>query len=323
MAKIKPGTPHPNRKGLVMGKNGRYVAKSTYAKQVKASQPKPARQNVTGQRALPPAGQSGGSKPPRGTRQPGTTRPTVDRRSAAAARARAAAAGTGSSTVRTGGEKAVTTYSKQARDAVRKFVSKNAPKAAQGLGAVARGASRLIAGRDDGSGSALMAAMATNDALNLARGSTAEERNKAKNKPKNKPNSSQSTKSGMTPAQLKAAQDKANADRRAGKLSNIPAPKAKAKPKPQTKKQRAYAADARNKEYDKLRKAGKTKEAEALGKKIAADARKKAPKNPYRVPQGGERKDRLSKQVKELKGMGKKKKQSRANQAGWQGNRNY
>jgi hypothetical protein len=193
-----------------------------------------------------------------------------------------------------------------------------------------------------------MAAMAANDAINAARGSTAKERNKAKNKPKSK------AKSGMTPAQLKAAQDKANADRRAGKLSNIPAPKAKAKAKPQTKKQRAYAADARNKEYDKLRKAGKTKEAEALGKKIAADARKKAPKNPYRVPQGGERKDRLSKQVKELKGMGgkvstrsskdpnirygsgstkgttrdtskdqKKKKKSRANQAGWQGNRNY
>ena len=231
MAKIKPGTPHPNRKGLVMGKNGRYVAKSTYAKQVKASQPKPARQNVTGQRALPPAGQSGGSKPPRGTRQPGTTRPTVDRRSAAAARARSAAAGTGNSTVRTGGEKAVTTYGKQARDAVRKFVSKNAPKVGQGLGAFAKGASLLIAGRDDGSGSALMAAMAANDAINAARGNTAKERNK----PKNKPKSSQSTKSGMTPAQLKAAQDKANADRRAGKLSNIPAPKAKAKAKPQTK----------------------------------------------------------------------------------------
>ena len=131
----------------------------------------------------------------------------------------------------------------------------------------------------------------------------------------------------MTSAQLKAAQDKANKARKSGKLSNIPAPKPARKnvtPKPQTAKQRAYAADARNKEYDKLRKAGKTKEAEKLGRQIAADARKKAPKNPYRAPQGSERKDRLSKQVKELKGMGKKKKkQSRANQAGWQGNRNY
>ena len=228
MAKIKPGTPHPNRKGLVMGKNGRYVAKSTYAKQVKASQPKPARQNVTGQRALPAAGQSGGSKPPRGTRQPGTTRPTVDRRSAAAARSRAAAAGTRSSNVRTGAEKPVTTYGKQARDAVRKFVSKNAPKAGRVLGGLAKGAGRLIAGRDDGSGSALMAAMATNDAINAFKG-------KDKKKPKNQPKSSQSTESGMTPAQLKAAQDKANADRRAGRLSNIPAPKAKAQPKAQAK----------------------------------------------------------------------------------------
>lgn len=36
-SKVKPGTPHPTRKGLVMGKNGRYVAKTTYAKQLKAA----------------------------------------------------------------------------------------------------------------------------------------------------------------------------------------------------------------------------------------------------------------------------------------------
>ena len=35
--KVKPGTPHPTRKGLVMGKNGSYVSKTTYAKQVKAA----------------------------------------------------------------------------------------------------------------------------------------------------------------------------------------------------------------------------------------------------------------------------------------------
>lgn len=88
-------------------------------------------------------------------------------------------------------------------------------------------------------------------------------------------------------------------------------------------KSRAYSKDARNKEYDRLRKAGKTKEAEALGKKIAADARKKAPKNPYRAPQGAERKDRMSKVVKELKSMRKKKDQSKANKKGWPGNKNY
>ena len=46
--KVKPGTPHPSKRGLVMGKNGRYVAKSTYNRQVKASQPKPVKTNPTG-----------------------------------------------------------------------------------------------------------------------------------------------------------------------------------------------------------------------------------------------------------------------------------
>jgi len=36
--KVKPGTPHPTKKGLVMGKNGSYVSKTTYAKQVTAAQ---------------------------------------------------------------------------------------------------------------------------------------------------------------------------------------------------------------------------------------------------------------------------------------------
>ena len=110
------------------------------------------------------------------------------------------------------------------------------------------------------------------------------------------------------------------------KPTSTPKTNSTSKPKPKTAKERAYAADARNKEYDKLRKAGKIKEAEKLGKQIAADARKKAPKNPFRAPQGAERKDRLSKQVAELKTMGKKKekeKQSKANKAGWPGNRNY
>ena len=78
-------------------------------------------------------------------------------------------------------------------------------------------------------------------------------------------------------------------------------PSASSKP---SAKSAAYSKDARNKEYDRLRKAGKTKEAEALGKKIAADTRKKAPKNPFRAPQGAERKDRFSRDVAELKKMG-------------------
>ena len=68
MAKIKPGTPHPTRKGLVMGKNGRYVAKSTYNKQVKASQPKSVKTNPTG----PARGAQGPARPP----VQGPSRPT-------------------------------------------------------------------------------------------------------------------------------------------------------------------------------------------------------------------------------------------------------
>jgi len=49
-------------------------------------------------------------------------------------------------------------------------------------------------------------------------------------------------------------------------------PKPKVKAKPKTVQERAYAADSRNREYDRLRRAGKIKEATALAKKIAADA---------------------------------------------------
>jgi len=39
MAKIKPNTPHPTRRGMVMGVNGRYVSRSTYNKQTNAKPP--------------------------------------------------------------------------------------------------------------------------------------------------------------------------------------------------------------------------------------------------------------------------------------------
>ncbi len=55
-------------------------------------------------------------------------------------------------------------------------------------------------------------------------------------------------------------------------------PKTRVKAKPKTVQERAYAADSRNREYDRLRKAGKIKEATALGKKIAADAAAKRKK---------------------------------------------
>ena len=64
-SKVKPGTPHPNKGGLVMGTKGRYVAKSTYAKQKKAATTKPAASKpakASPQKALPPAGKSSGSQ---------------------------------------------------------------------------------------------------------------------------------------------------------------------------------------------------------------------------------------------------------------------
>ena len=60
MAKAKPGTPHPTKRGLVMGTKGRYVAKSTYNRQVKASQPKPVKTNPVG----PPRGAQGPRQAP-------------------------------------------------------------------------------------------------------------------------------------------------------------------------------------------------------------------------------------------------------------------
>ena len=64
-SKVKPGTPHPSKGGLVMGTKGRYVAKSTYAKQKKAATAKPAASKpakASPQKALPPAGKSSGSQ---------------------------------------------------------------------------------------------------------------------------------------------------------------------------------------------------------------------------------------------------------------------
>ena len=80
-----------------------------------------------------------------------------------------------------------------------------------------------------------------------------------------------------------------------------PQPTAKAKPSAPKSTPKASSMSAQNKEYDRLRKAGKTKEAEALGKKIAAEMKAKAPKNPYRAPQGSERKDRTYKTLQALR----------------------
>ena len=106
MAKIKPGTPHPNRGGMVMGMNNRYVSKGTYAKQKKASKPAPSKKvtpkttpKSTTPKSLPSAGNTSATKDtprnfPKGR--------SSAKRAEAAARQVRAAQGTTSSTVRTG-----------------------------------------------------------------------------------------------------------------------------------------------------------------------------------------------------------------------------
>lgn len=97
MAKAKPGTPHPTKRGMVMGKNGRYVAKSTYNKQVKAAKSKPVAKAP--QKALPPAGKSSGSQ----------------RRFQAQDKAAASARGTKGTGTRTGGTSNLARYSALAK----------------------------------------------------------------------------------------------------------------------------------------------------------------------------------------------------------------
>ena len=130
--------------------------------------------NRVKQKALPPIGESGGSKPPKGTKKPGTTRGTgPGRRQVAAAKRAGASMGSRGTGVRVAGGSAPS-YARAGASAAAR-----AGRGALGIAKnVLRGAARLVAGRDDGSGSALMAAMAANDAINAARGSTAKERNK-------------------------------------------------------------------------------------------------------------------------------------------------
>jgi hypothetical protein len=160
-----------------------------------------------------------------------------------------------------------------------------------------RGASRLLAGRSDGSEMPLLAAMEANNAINAVRGSTAEQRNKPQQQgPKPKQEPKPKKRNYQTAAEFANSNNpryKPGNVNRSGSSSSKPAtrqnvtpkPKVKPKPKPKPKakpkakndgltktERRAYSADSRNRQYDELRRAGKIKEATALAKKIAADA---------------------------------------------------
>ena len=255
---------------------------------------------VTGSRLpeLPAAGKSGGSKPPKGTKQPGTTRnQPQSRRSAAATRRAGASMGSRGSGVRTAGGTAPT-YGQAARKQ-----GMNIARRALGIGSrVLRGAGRLIAGRSDGSELPLLAAMETSNVIDAARGSTAKQRNKPQKQgpqPKQKPKPKK--RNYQTAAEFANSKNPrykpGNVTRSGSGSSNKSKPKPKPKPqvrqnvteKPVKKskpkkdnltatQRRAYSADSRNKQYDELREAGKIKEASALAKKIAADAAAKRKK---------------------------------------------
>ena len=257
-----------------------------------------AAKNRATQRALPAAGQSGGSKPPRGTSRPGTTRnQPPSRRQAAANRRAAASRGTRGSGVRTAGGSAPT-YGQVARTR-----AMNMTRRALGIGKrFLKAGITGLAGRDDGSGSALMAAMLANDVINARRGSTAKERNKPQQQgPKPKQESKPKKRNYQTAAEFANSKNprykpgnvnRSGSNSKPATRQNVtPKPKVKPKPKPKptpkpkpkndglTKtERRAYSADSRNKQYDELRRAGKIKEATALAKKIAADAAAKRKK---------------------------------------------
>lgn len=309
----------------------------------------PVRVRVEGQKQLPAGKKPAGQLPAKTTQktQP-AGKPSARRAQAAAKQVRAAQGSKGPNRVGEPKGAANRYYGKKVVDkAVQRAQRDTALRGALKVGkGVLKGASRLLAGRSDGSENLLLAASATNDVLNAARGSTAKQRNARKTKPKQKKTEPKRGEPIRNSRGRVVAYKPVQPALRG--MSNLPAKEGTGKGSPNDKKttkttssggstkpssgtstprpastptSRAYASDARNKEYDRLRKAGKTKEAEALGKKIAADARKKAPKNPFRAPQGAERKDRFSRDVAELKAMGKQKKkkkkpQSAANKKG-------
>ena len=132
--------------------------------------------NVRSQKALPSKTATGGRRYSSGT--------ASSRRAQAAAKQTRAAQGTKGTTVRQGQPAgAANRYfgaNRVARSVRRAQIETAVRRFAKGAKVLGKGAARLVAGRDDGSGSALMAAMATNDAINAARNSTAKERNKKK-----------------------------------------------------------------------------------------------------------------------------------------------
>lgn len=358
-SKIKPGTKHPSKPGLVMGTKGRYVAKSTYAKQAKAgNQPatKPAtKPKVTTKVSKPTSTKASPSSTPKvgatkrlqgrmvrwngtrwtaagtGPKQPATTAPSkpTPKSTPKVSSSRFKAPSIPKPKSSTPKTKAIpkpkatskpNVKAPRSATAVPRALRRTAARASVkgGLVGVAMLAAD-IAARKGALGNKVKDSLEQGDARmdrlvkNPLKKDTTNERkpktaSSKTNASKTKPKSSSTSTPSKYPTTANLVTRRGSRDYQAEKglktppAGTVPADKIPSnstrKPIPKTTaKSKAYAADSRNKEYDRLRKAGKLKEAEALGKKIHAD--------------------KFGKKEK------KKKPQSAANKAGYPGNRNY
>jgi len=185
MAKIKPGTPHPNRGGMVMGMNSRYVSKGTYAKQKKASKPAPSKKvtpkttsKSTTPKSLPSAGNTSATKDTPRNFPRGRASAKRALKAAELERAKQGTKGgtrTGQPAGRANRVHGANVTARATRRAVRETALRNAGRT--GLKILGK-AGQLISG--DGSGQALMHAVTVSNLIDAARGSTAEERNAKK-----------------------------------------------------------------------------------------------------------------------------------------------
>jgi len=193
MAKIKPGTPHPNRGGMVMGMNNRYVSKGTYARQKSAAKGNNSSTNKTTTKPTPRTP----TKTPKVLPSAGNTSATKDtkrnfpkgevssRRAQATARQARAAQGTtgGNRTGQPSGSAnrqfGARRVAASTRRAVRETALRNAGRT--GLRILGK-AGELLSG--DGSGQLAMSAVTASNLIDAARGSTAKERNAKKKEDK-------------------------------------------------------------------------------------------------------------------------------------------
>jgi len=207
------------------------------------------------------------------------------------------------------------------------------------LGRALRFGGRLLAGRDDGSGSALLAAKMTSDAIDAARGSTAEERNSKKVQPKktvkkNKPVNTRGgqggskAKSNRKPKEEKKPKRQVTSRNRRGRptsyaapvkpakrgLSNIPPKEGTGKGSP-TDKKKVSKVTAPKPQSKPPVKASKPRSATPKTSSASTYNKHGSALHVGRYKTLAEHRAAVAAQ--------KKKKKSNANKKGWQGNRNY